>query len=146
LCAPTRDWAAPDESGARAIGPPSVSDRYANAVSAGHRFPKQKYSLLRQRVPEAGLGGDEALREPQSATDDEILRAHDAGYLRKVTGGEFTPAEICRTGFPWTPLMVERSRRSAGATIEACRAALEGGIGVDLAGGTHHPFRDHGEG
>jgi acetoin utilization deacetylase AcuC-like enzyme len=63
-----------------------------------------------------------------------------------VTGGEFTPAEIRRIGFAWTPQMVERSRRSAGATIEACRSALEQGIAVNLAGGTHHAFRDHGEG
>lgn len=98
-------------------------------------MPKLKYSLPRQRSPEAGLGGDEALRESQSATDEEILRAHDAGYLREVAGGEFTPAEIRRIGFPWTPLMVEHWRRSARATIEACRAELEGGIGVNPAGG-----------
>jgi acetoin utilization deacetylase AcuC-like enzyme len=101
---------------------------------------------LRQCVLEAGLGGEGALRVARSATDDEILRAHGAGYLRRVTCGEFTPAEVRRIGFPWTPQMVERSRRSAGATIEACRFALEEGIAVNLAGGTHHAFRDHGEG
>jgi len=53
---------------------------------------------------------------------------------------------MVRIGFPWSPEMVERSRRSSGATIEAVRAALADGIGVNLAGGTHHAFRDHGEG
>lgn len=106
----------------------------------------QKYSLLRQRVVRAGLSGGEALREPHAATDEEILRAHDAGYLRRVVGDAFMPAEVRQIGFPWAPQLVERSRRSAGATIEACRAALEEGIGVNLAGGTHHAFRDHGEG
>ena len=60
------------------MGPPSVRDRYANAVSAGRRLPMQKYSLLRQRVMQAGLSGGEALREPHAATEAEIVRAHDA--------------------------------------------------------------------
>jgi acetoin utilization deacetylase AcuC-like enzyme len=122
------------------------TDHYVLPLPLGHRFPMQKYSLLRQRVTQAGLSGGEALREPHAATDEEILRAHDAGYLRRVVGGELTPAEARQIGFPWTPQTVERSRRSAGATIEACRAALEEGIGVNFAGGTHHAFRDHGEG
>ena len=89
---------------------------------------------------QAGLSGGEALREPHAATDEEILRAHDADYLRRVVGDELMPAEMRQIGFPWTPQMVERSRRSAGATIEACRAALEEGIGVNLAGAD--PYRD----
>jgi acetoin utilization deacetylase AcuC-like enzyme len=122
------------------------TDHYVLPLPPGHRFPMQKYSLLRQCVMQAGLSEGEALREPHAATDKEILRAHDADYLRRVVSGELTPAEARRIGFPWTPQMVERSRRSAGATIEACRAALEEGIGVNLAGGPHHAFRDHGEG
>lgn len=86
----------------------------------------------------AGLSDGEALREPHAATDEEILRAHDAGYLRRVVSGELTRAEARQIGFLQ---MVERSRRSAGATIEACRAALDEGIGINLAGGTHHAFR-----
>jgi hypothetical protein len=69
-----------------------------DAVSAGHRFPMQKYSLLRQRVMRAGLSGGEALREPQAATDEEILRAHDADYLRRVVGGGLMPAEVRQIG------------------------------------------------
>jgi acetoin utilization deacetylase AcuC-like enzyme len=89
----------------------------------------QKYSLLRQRVMRAGLSGGEGLRESHSATDEEILRGHDAGYLRRVVGGARMAAEVRRIRLPWTPQMVECSRRSAGATIEACRANLEEGIG-----------------
>src|SRR5690606_6998025 len=71
---------------------------------------------------------------------------HDTDYLERVKTGSLTVKEIRRIGFPWSPEMVERSRRSSGATIAACRAALADGIAVNLAGGTHHAFRDHGEG
>ena len=122
------------------------TDHYVLPLPAGHRFPMEKYTLLRQRVEAAGLAGADGLRNPHAATDTEILRAHDPGYLERVVGGRLTAAEVRRIGFPWTPQMVGRSRRSAGATIEACRAALDEGVGVNLAGGTHHAFRDHGEG
>jgi acetoin utilization deacetylase AcuC-like enzyme len=122
------------------------TDHYVLPLPAGHRFPMAKYSLLRARVDEAGLAGEGALREPHSATDEQILRAHDRDYLDRVENGHLSAQELRRIGFPWTPQMVERSRRSAGATIEACRAALAEGVGVNLAGGTHHAFRDHGEG
>jgi acetoin utilization deacetylase AcuC-like enzyme len=105
-----------------------------------------KYSLLRQRVEELGLIAPGDLLVPHAATDEEILRAHGADYLRRVVEGRLSEAEVRRIGFPWSPGMVERSRRSSGATVEACRAALEVGVAVNLAGGTHHAFRDCGEG
>src|SRR2546423_1258294 len=111
-----------------------------------HRFPMSKYALLRQRVVEAELVPPENLVVPHAATDEEILRAHDAGYLHRFVTGTLSEAEMRRIGFPWSPGMVERSRRSSGATVEACRAALIDGVAVNLAGGTHHAFRDAGEG
>ena len=122
------------------------TDHFVLPLPDGHRFPMPKYSLLRQRVVESGIvpAGDLCL--PHAATDEELERAHDAGYVCRVTHGELTDKEIRRIGFPWSPQMVERSRRSVGATIEACRAALEDGLAVNLAGGTHHAYRDHGEG
>jgi acetoin utilization deacetylase AcuC-like enzyme len=120
------------------------TDHYVLPLPEGHRFPMRKYALLRQRVSEAGLGS--ALVDPPAATDGEILRAHGAAYLERVKTGALSAAEMRCIGFPWTPAMVERSRRSSGATLQACRAALEDGIAVNLAGGTHHAFRDRGEG
>ncbi|MEP6987916.1 MAG: histone deacetylase [Chloroflexota bacterium] len=111
-----------------------------------HRFPMPKYSRLRERVVDEGIIRPEDLMVPEAATDEQILRAHDADYLEKVKTGTLTAKEIRRIGFPWTPEMVERSRRSSGATIAACRTALVEGFAVNLAGGTHHAFRDHGEG
>jgi len=86
------------------------------------------------------------LRLPHRATDEEITRAHTPDYLGRVTCGELTPQETRRIGLPWSPQLVERARRSVGATIDACRAALQEGIAIHLGGGTHHAFPDRGEG
>lgn len=122
------------------------TDRYVLPLPDGHRFPMEKYARLRARVEAAELASPDTLAEPHAATDEELTRAHDRDYVERVSRGGLTPAEVRRIGFPWSPEMVERSRRSAGATIEACRAALQDGVAVNLAGGTHHAFRDHGEG
>jgi acetoin utilization deacetylase AcuC-like enzyme len=122
------------------------TDHYVLPLPQGHRFPMRKYALLRQRVSGAQLACPIDLCEPHAATDEEILRAHTPAYLRAVCEGTLTADQIRRIGFPWSPEMVERSRRSSGATIEACRAALEEGVAVNLAGGTHHAFADAGEG
>ena len=122
------------------------TDSFVIPLPEGHRFPMKKYSLLRQRVIEAGLVAPGDLRLPHAATDEEITRVHTPEYLRRVVHGELTPQEIRRIGLPWSLQLVERTRRSCGATIEACRAALEDSIAVNLAGGTHHALADHGEG
>jgi acetoin utilization deacetylase AcuC-like enzyme len=106
----------------------------------------RKYALLRQRVAASGLVAPDQLIVPHAATDAELLRAHAPEYLWRCQAGKLTPQEIRRIGFPWSAAMVERSRRSSGATIEACRAALEDGLAANLAGGTHHAYSDHGEG
>jgi acetoin utilization deacetylase AcuC-like enzyme len=94
----------------------------------------------------AGLVLSVDLLVPGPATDDQILRAHDDEYLRRVKNGELTPKEIRRIGLPWSPELVARARCSVGGTISACRVALRDGLAVSLAGGTHHAFRDHGQG
>jgi acetoin utilization deacetylase AcuC-like enzyme len=123
------------------------TDRYVLPLPEGHRFPMAKYARLRERV-EAELVPPHELVAPDAATDVELLRAHDAAYFARVVSGTLAREEVRRIGFPWSAEMVERSRRSAGATLGACRAALAGGegIAVNLAGGTHHAFADRGEG
>ncbi|MBI1257930.1 MAG: histone deacetylase [Chloroflexi bacterium] len=122
------------------------SDVFVLPLPTDHRFPMAKYHLLRERILSEGILRPDDLRLPEPATDAQLLRAHDAEYLEKVKNGGLSAKEIRRIGFPWTPQMVERSRRSVGATIAACRTALSEGVSVNLAGGTHHAFRDHGEG
>ena len=122
------------------------TDEFALLLPEGHRFPVAKYALLRQRVEAGGIVRSAELIVAQAASDADLTRAHTAEYVRRVQNGELTEKELRRIGFPWSPQMVERSRRSSGATIAAARAALCEGIAVNLAGGTHHAFADHGEG
>ena len=102
-----------------------------------------KYRLLREAV---AAESEIQLHEAPAATDTQILFAHDPRYLQAVLRGELNPKQQREIGFPWSLEMVERSRRSAGATIAACRSAAIDGISVNLAGGTHHAYRDHGSG
>ena len=122
------------------------SDLFDFPLPEGHRFPKQKYSLLRRRVTEEGLISPQDLHIPNAATDDEILLVHTPEYLEKVNTGKLTDKEIRRFGLPWTPQLVQRAKRTTGGTIEACRAGLKDGIAINLSGGTHHAFADHAEG
>lgn len=103
-----------------------------------------KYALLREKVARE-VEGTVELRIPHAATDEELLRVHTRNYLSRIQSGALSGKEIRTIGFPWSPELVHRSRRSSGATIEACRAALEDGYAANLAGGTHHAFQDRGE-
>jgi acetoin utilization deacetylase AcuC-like enzyme len=123
-----------------------TSDQFVLPLPEGHKFPMSKYEALRRRVAASGIVAPADLREPAAATDEQLHRVHDPGYVRRVREGLLDERELRRIGFPWSPAMVERSLRSAGATVEACRAALSEGVAVNLAGGTHHAFADRGEG
>ena len=109
----------------------------------GHRFPMQKYSLLREAVQ---AFAPDSLDVAPAASDDELLLAHDAAYVLRMSNGTLTATEIRQIGFPWSPHMAERARRSAGATLAAAKTSLTERCAINLAGGTHHGFRDHGEG
>lgn len=104
----------------------------------------QKYRLVREGV-RAAVPQVEFL-EAQPATDGVLALAHHPLYIERVCNGQLSAAEQKAVGFPWTTQMVERSRRSAGATIGVCRAAIETGVAVNLAGGTHHAYAERGEG
>jgi acetoin utilization deacetylase AcuC-like enzyme len=122
------------------------TDTFTFNLPEGHRFPQRKYPLLRQRVEESGWIPKEDLRIPDPAKDVDLLRVHTPDYLQRVKEGFLTGKEIRRIGLPWSEELVERSYRSVGGTIAACRAALEEGIAVSLSGGTHHAHADHGAG
>jgi len=119
------------------------TDHFVLPLPAGHRFPMEKYSRLRDLV---NTIADVELLEAPAASDTQILYAHDPNYLINIIEGKLSPQEQREIGFPWSEKMVERSRRSAGATVSAAKTALEEGVAVNLAGGTHHAYRNTGSG
>jgi len=122
------------------------SDHFVLPLPEGHKFPMAKYSRLRERILAEGIVSPEDLQEAPAATLDELRLVHDASYVDAVMAGTVPHDVQRRIGFPWSPGMVERSRRSVGATIAAARVALDEGVSANLAGGTHHAFADRGEG
>ena len=123
-----------------------TSARYSFPLPAGHRFSIAKYERLREQVLIEGIVGPDAIHEPHRATRDALLLVHTADYVDGFLAGLLEPAVLRRLGFPWSPALVERSLRAVGGTCEAAAAALEHGVAMNLAGGTHHAFPDHGEG
>ena len=122
------------------------SDVFVLPLPSHHRFPMGKYLRLRERLLASGDFSAADFRVPDAAADGEITRVHCPDYLRRVVTGALEDSEIRAIGFPWSERMVERSRRSSGATLAAAREALTQGWSANLAGGTHHAFRDRGEG
>ena len=122
------------------------TDVFVLPLPAGHRFPMEKYARLRESLLASGDFSEADFHLPHAATDAELSRAHDPAYIEAVSTGQLPGKALKAIGFPWSPGMVERSRRSAGATICACRAAIAKGVSANLAGGTHHAFHDRGEG
>ncbi len=123
-----------------------ATDAFPLPLPSGHRFPIEKYALLRRRVVAAGVVPADAIAVPEPIADSALRAVHHPAYVDAVLAGALSPEAERRIGFPWSPAMVERSRRSAGATAAAAEAALTGGLGITLAGGTHHAMAARGEG
>jgi len=120
------------------------SDHFVLPLPPGHRFPMAKYSLLRDRVARE-LPLVSQLEAPR-ASDGELALAHTPAYIDAIASGSVEPAAMREIGFPWSMAMVERSRRSAGATVAAVRTAMTEGLAANMAGGTHHASADKGGG
>ncbi|OGO27532.1 MAG: deacetylase [Chloroflexi bacterium RBG_16_54_18] len=121
-------------------------ERQALPLPEYHRFPASKYSLLLDRLNENGLAHQYVLIPSVPTSDEHLLTVHTSDYLDRMVGGRMTEKEMRRIGFPWSAALVDRSRRSVGGTIAACRTALVEGSAANLGGGTHHAYLDHGEG
>ena len=122
------------------------SARYVIPLPPGHRFPIAKYALLRDRALTEGLVRAECLHEPPRVALEDLRLVHTERYVDSILGGALSEDEQRRIGFPWSPQLVERSLRAVGGTCEAAAAAVQHGVAINLAGGTHHAFPDHGEG
>ena len=122
------------------------SAKYSFPLPEGHRFPIAKYALLRDRVIAEGVVEPEHLHDPAPVAREDLLLVHTADYVDRFTNGVLDAGEERRLGFPWSRALVERSYRAAGGTVEAAAFAVEHGVAMNLAGGTHHAFPSHGEG
>jgi len=109
----------------------------------GHRFPLRKYALVREAAAaDAAIELDTA----RAARWDELTLAHSGEWIGRVRDGRLERREELALGLPWSERLVERSRRSVGATIQAAEAALADGVAANVGGGTHHAFSDSGRG
>ena len=122
------------------------SDRFVPQLPEGHRFPIIKYQLIREQLLYEGTVEERDLEESTPCEEKNILAIHDADYWESMKTLSLTPRQIRRIGFPQSEQLVERSRRSCQGTFEAALNACQHGIGLNIAGGTHHAYRDRGEG
>jgi acetoin utilization deacetylase AcuC-like enzyme len=122
------------------------SDQFVLPLPPGHSFPMSKYRLLREAA-ESTLPSVRVTEAPP-ASEGELALAHDPAWITAIVQGTASAAQQREIGFPWSPRMAERARRSVGATIAAARAALfeREGVAANLAGGTHHAYAHKGSG
>ncbi|MFN3266829.1 MAG: histone deacetylase [Deinococcales bacterium] len=118
------------------------SSGYAMPLPDGHKFPMQKYAGVRNLLEQRGL----CILEPARMDWHHVEAVHQPEYLKKLRFGTLSSKETRLLGFPWSEQMVERALRAAGGTFLAAQDALRCGLGINLAGGTHHAYPDHGEG
>jgi acetoin utilization deacetylase AcuC-like enzyme len=120
--------------------------RYYADIGEGHVFPIRKFELVRDRLVAEGTLSPAEIYEPREAPVEDVLLVHTEDYVTRLRAGALTPREVRRLGLPWSKALVRRSFLATAGTVAAARAALDEGLGANLAGGTHHAFPDHGEG
>lgn len=122
------------------------SEIFAHSLPEGHRFPMAKYDLLPEQLLYEGTITSENLFEPEPLQEQFILDTHDATYWHRLRNLQLTPSEIRRTGFPHSHDLIDREVAIMHGTLKASLYARDFGIGMNIAGGTHHAFTDKGEG
>ncbi|MGB3181699.1 MAG: histone deacetylase [Cyclobacteriaceae bacterium] len=124
----------------------AYSDKYLYTLPEGHRFPIIKYELVKEQLVYQGIIQPEQLLDPGLADEQDILRVHDEEYWQQVRDLTLDDKAQRKIGLPLTGLSVNRARNSVAGTIAASDRALQDGLGINLAGGTHHAYAGHGEG
>lgn len=118
---------------------------YKHSLPEGHRFPMLKYELLPQQLIHEGTCTEANFFEPEIPNDKYILAVHDPEYFYDLLNIMISPKMARKIGFPLSEELVERERIIADGTIKGCEYALKNGIAMNIAGGTHHAYSDHGE-
>ncbi len=124
----------------------ALSPVFEHSLPEGHRFPMEKYSLLPEQLLFEGTVTDSNFFVPQLLTEEWILSTHEGNYLKRLRSLELTKSEIRAIGFPLSEALIEREICIAGGSVQAACFAKQFGIGMNIAGGTHHAFADRGEG
>lgn len=119
---------------------------YNHPLPDGHRFPMEKYDLLPRQLMHEGTISEANLFAPRELTTTEILAVHEPSYWKKLQHLDFSRQEERRSGFPITKALVQREITINAGTIQCTDFALEHGIAMNIAGGTHHAFTDRAEG
>lgn len=120
--------------------------QYAHSLPQGHRFPMLKYELLPEQLLYEGTITSANLFSPEPLSEEVILLTHEAQYWYRLKNLQLTPAEIRKTGFPLSASLVQREIVIMNGTVQAALFARAQGIGMNIAGGTHHAFTNRGEG
>ncbi|MEM7656706.1 MAG: histone deacetylase [Bacteroidota bacterium] len=119
---------------------------YQYPLPEGHRFPMEKYQLIPEQLMYEGTVSAAAFYEPEILTESTVLLTHEEAYWQKLIQGTLSPREARKTGFPFSPLLVKRGRMIASGSLQNVFLAQQHGIAMNIAGGTHHAYADHGEG
>ncbi len=119
---------------------------YAHPLPAGHRFPMVKYELLPEQLLYEGTIQSQNLFEPKPMEEDIFLQIHDEVYWKKLLELKLSKKEERKSGFPLSKELVQREITILDGTLQAAKYALEYGVGMNVAGGTHHAYRDRAEG
>lgn len=121
-------------------------DDYSPPLPPGHRFPMDKFRLLRDHLVDSGLTTDAEILRPELCAADVLALAHDPAYIERYCSGDMSRDELRRLGLPWSPQLAQRTVRAVGGSLLAADLALEHGLACHLAGGTHHAHYDHASG
>jgi acetoin utilization deacetylase AcuC-like enzyme len=124
----------------------AFSPSYAHSLPQGHRFPMEKYSLLPEQLIYEGTLTRENFFVPEYLEEKWILNTHDKDYYLRLKNLALSRSEIRAAGFPLSEALIQREIQIATGTVQASLFALDHGIGMNIAGGTHHAFTNRGEG
>lgn len=119
---------------------------YAHPLPEGHRFPMIKYELIPGQLLHEGTITPENIFSPAPCNEEVVLWTHDKDYLDKLLMQTLSASEQRKIGFPQSPALTQRELMITQGTIDCCSYAIEHGVALNIAGGTHHAFADRGEG
>ncbi|MEO6168274.1 MAG: histone deacetylase [Chitinophagales bacterium] len=124
----------------------AFAPQYVLPLPANHRFPISKYELIPLQLLHEGIVTEENFFAPESLNEEIVALTHTREYIRRLLHLEMTASEMRKIGFPQTPELIAREFIIAGGTVECCAFAMQYGVSLNIAGGTHHAYADRGEG